>query len=55
MTVNLGDHAPRLFTITPNTEDFQVVTPGQIRLDPKAIVIKAKFSRFHGQEVFMTA
>jgi len=55
LTVNPGDHAPRLFTITPHTEDFRVVQPAQIRLDPKAIVIKARFSRFHGQEVFITA
>jgi hypothetical protein len=54
-TVNPGDHAPRMFTITPHAEDFRVVQAGQIRIDPKAIVIKAKFTRFHGQEVFITA
>lgn len=41
-----GEHASRLFEITQELPDFCVVQPGQIRLDPKAIVIKARFAKF---------
>jgi hypothetical protein len=53
------EHSERLFSITSypsQPSDFRVVHSAQIRQDPKAIVIRAKFAKFQGtHDVFMVA